>query len=90
MNEDSDSDDGYKEAVQSIDEFSGGEYSKEEIQIDYGDEDNGPMGVIPNSSLAGELRKLTTSYNPKAGAHLKTALLTKELCLNIAGFDDRS
>jgi hypothetical protein len=48
------------------------------------------MGImdLTHYRLAGEPRRLTTSYNPNPGAHLETAMLTKAFWLNIAGFDD--
>jgi Reverse transcriptase (RNA-dependent DNA polymerase) len=88
MNEDSDSDNDYEEAVQSVDELEYDEDSKDNDIFD--DRDNGPMGVIPNSRLTGELRRLTTSYNSNPGAHLETAMLTNAFCFNIPGFDDGS
>jgi hypothetical protein len=47
MNEDSDSDNDYQEAVQSVEELEYDEDSEEEEIFD--DRDNGPMGDIPNS-----------------------------------------
>jgi hypothetical protein len=67
MNEDSDSENDYKEAVQSLEEFDYDEDSEEEVIIN--DEgDNGPKGAIPISRLTGELRRMTTYYNPNPGS----------------------
>ena len=58
------------------------------------DKEDGPMSVIPqqrnNPRLIGELRRLTSFYNPNPMEHGEINMLTNAFCLNIAGFDDGS
>jgi hypothetical protein len=71
------SDGGYEEAEQTVDESGDEETSEEEGQVKgEANDDSGPMGNLTKLRLAGERRRLTTSYNPNRGAHPETTMLT--------------